>query len=68
MKKGDLLLARFRKMTENLNTPSVLTQSSGSIEFGAKISLLAPHVPSKYTALLFSEHNIKILGTNTKFY
>ncbi|KOB75252.1 Uncharacterized protein OBRU01_07766 [Operophtera brumata] len=45
MKKGDLMLARFRKMTENLNTPTVLTQSSGSIAFGARISLLAPHVP-----------------------
>ncbi|KAL0851162.1 hypothetical protein ABMA28_007019 [Loxostege sticticalis] len=45
MKKGDLMLARFRKMGENLNKPTVLTQSSGSIEFGAKISLLAPHVP-----------------------
>ncbi|KAJ0182510.1 hypothetical protein K1T71_001879 [Dendrolimus kikuchii] len=46
MKKGDLMLARFRKMTENLNKPTVLTQSSGSIAFGAKISLLAPHVPA----------------------
>ncbi|KAG6440501.1 hypothetical protein O3G_MSEX001320 [Manduca sexta] len=45
MKKGDLMLARFRKMTENLNKPTVLTQSSGSIGFGARISLLAPHVP-----------------------
>ncbi|KAG6440500.1 hypothetical protein O3G_MSEX001320 [Manduca sexta] len=46
MKKGDLMLARFRKMTENLNKPTVLTQSSGSIGFGARISLLAPHVPA----------------------
>ncbi|XP_004930175.1 cilia- and flagella-associated protein 161-like [Bombyx mandarina] len=46
MKKGDLMLARFRKMTENLNKPTVLTQSSGSIAFGARISLLAPHVPA----------------------
>ncbi|KAI8438536.1 hypothetical protein MSG28_011009 [Choristoneura fumiferana] len=46
MKRGDLMLARYRKMTENLNTPTVLTQSTGSIEFGAKISLLAAHVPS----------------------
>ncbi|XP_026759352.1 cilia- and flagella-associated protein 161-like [Galleria mellonella] len=46
MKKGDLMLARFRKMTENLNKPTVLTQSSGTISFGAKISLLAPHVPA----------------------
>ncbi|PZC79127.1 hypothetical protein B5X24_HaOG216816 [Helicoverpa armigera] len=46
MKKGDLMLARFRKMSENLNKPTILTQSSGSIAFGSKISLLAPHVPS----------------------
>lgn len=45
MKSGDLMLARYRKMTENLNKPTVLTQSSGNISFGAKISLLAPHVP-----------------------
>ena len=47
MKKGDLMLARYRKMTENLNTPTILTQSTGSIAFGAKISLYAPHVPCK---------------------
>ncbi|CAG4989778.1 unnamed protein product [Colias eurytheme] len=46
MKSGNLMLARFRKMTENLNKPTVLTQSSGSISFGAKIALLAPHVPA----------------------
>ncbi|CAH1639728.1 unnamed protein product [Spodoptera littoralis] len=46
MKKGGLTLARFRKMTENLNAPTILTQSSGSIAFGSKISLYAPHVPS----------------------
>ncbi|CAF4792777.1 unnamed protein product [Pieris macdunnoughi] len=46
MKSGNLMLARFRKMTENLNKPTVLTQSSGSIGFGAKIALLAPHVPA----------------------
>ncbi|KAJ8736358.1 hypothetical protein PYW08_007014 [Mythimna loreyi] len=46
MKKGDLMLARFRKMTENLNTPTVLTPSTGTIAFGAKISLFAPHVPT----------------------
>ncbi|XP_026731832.1 cilia- and flagella-associated protein 161-like [Trichoplusia ni] len=46
MKKGDLMLARFRKMTENLCKPTVLTQSSGSIPFGAKIALYAPHVPA----------------------
>lgn len=45
MKNGDLMLAKYRKMTENLNKPTVLTQSSGSIGFGAKIALLAPHVP-----------------------
>lgn len=53
MKKGDLMLARYRKMTENLNTPTVLTQSTGNIEFGAKISLLAPHVPGKNFTELF---------------
>ncbi|KAJ8735570.1 hypothetical protein PYW07_007190 [Mythimna separata] len=47
MKRGDLMLARFRKMTENLNTPTVLTPSTGNIAFGAKISLYAPHVPAK---------------------
>ncbi|XP_059051087.1 cilia- and flagella-associated protein 161 isoform X2 [Achroia grisella] len=46
MKKGDLMLARFRKMSENLNKPTILTQSSSTIGFGAKISLLAPHVPA----------------------
>ncbi|CAG9581419.1 unnamed protein product [Danaus chrysippus] len=46
MKKGDLMLARYRKMSENLNKPTVLTQSSSSIDFGAKITLLAPHVPA----------------------
>ncbi|XP_050362427.1 uncharacterized protein LOC126781580 [Nymphalis io] len=46
MKKGDLMLAKYRKMTENLNKPTVLTQSSGTICFGAKISLLTPHVPA----------------------
>ncbi|CAH2242184.1 jg22896 [Pararge aegeria aegeria] len=46
MKRGDLMLARYRKMTENLNKPTVLTQSSGSTGFGAKIALLAPHVPA----------------------
>ncbi|XP_047545400.1 uncharacterized protein LOC125077508 [Vanessa atalanta] len=46
MKRGDLMLAKYRKMTENLNKPTVLTQSSGTIGFGAKISLLAPHVPA----------------------
>ncbi|CAH0724891.1 unnamed protein product, partial [Brenthis ino] len=46
MKKGDLMLARYRKMTENLNKRTVLTQSSGSISFGARIALLAPHVPA----------------------
>ncbi|VVC87538.1 unnamed protein product [Leptidea sinapis] len=46
MKKGDLMLARFRKMSENLNRPTELTQSTGSIEFGAKICLVAPHVPA----------------------
>ncbi|XP_075972139.1 cilia- and flagella-associated protein 161-like [Anticarsia gemmatalis] len=45
MKKGDLMLARFRKMSENLKKPTVLTQTSGSIAFGSKISLYAPHVP-----------------------
>ncbi|CAH0695216.1 unnamed protein product [Spodoptera exigua] len=45
MKKGGLMLARFRKMSENLNSPTILTQSSGSISFGSKISLYAPHVP-----------------------
>ncbi|XP_072937954.1 cilia- and flagella-associated protein 161-like isoform X2 [Epargyreus clarus] len=46
MTKGDLMLAKFRKMSANLNKPTVLTQSSGSIAFGAKIALLAPHVPA----------------------
>ncbi|CAH0405368.1 unnamed protein product [Chilo suppressalis] len=46
MKKGDLMLARYRKMGENLNKPTVLTQASSSIGFGAKISLFAPHVPA----------------------
>ncbi|XP_045772137.1 cilia- and flagella-associated protein 161-like isoform X3 [Maniola jurtina] len=46
MKKGDLMLARYRKMSENLNKPTVLTQSSSSIGFGAKIAFLAPHVPA----------------------
>ncbi|XP_047985310.1 cilia- and flagella-associated protein 161-like [Leguminivora glycinivorella] len=44
MENGDLMLARYRKMSENLNTPTVLTQSTGTTVFGAKISLLAPHV------------------------
>jgi hypothetical protein len=47
MKKGDLMLAKYRKMGENLNKTTVLTQASGSIGFGAKISLLAPHVSGK---------------------
>lgn len=47
MRRGDLMLARFRNMSENLNKPTILTQSSGSITFGAKISLLAPHVPGE---------------------
>lgn len=51
MKGGDLMLARFRKMGENLNKPTVLTQASGSIAFGAKISLLAPHVPASDPAV-----------------
>ncbi|XP_023948653.1 uncharacterized protein LOC112053473 [Bicyclus anynana] len=46
MKKGDLMLARFRKMSDNLNKPTVLTPSSGSTSFGAKIALLAPYVPA----------------------
>ncbi|XP_053620519.1 cilia- and flagella-associated protein 161-like isoform X2 [Plodia interpunctella] len=46
MKRGDLMLARYRKMSENLNTPTELTQSSGVIAFGDRISLLAPHVPA----------------------
>ncbi|KAL4712664.1 hypothetical protein ACJJTC_007961 [Scirpophaga incertulas] len=46
MKRGDLMLARFRKMGENLNSPTILTQASGSISFGARVSLLAPHVPA----------------------
>ncbi|KAI5640581.1 hypothetical protein NE865_07126 [Phthorimaea operculella] len=45
MKKGDLMLARYRKMTENLIKKCDLTQSSGPIPFGAKIALLAPHIP-----------------------
>ncbi|CAK1602044.1 unnamed protein product [Parnassius mnemosyne] len=44
MKNGDLLLARFRTMTKNLNQPTILTQSTGSISFGARITLLAPYV------------------------
>ncbi|XP_063548561.1 cilia- and flagella-associated protein 161 [Cydia strobilella] len=44
MKNGDMMLARYRKMTENLNAATVLTQSTGTTTFGAKISLLAPHV------------------------
>ncbi|XP_060804762.1 cilia- and flagella-associated protein 161 [Amyelois transitella] len=46
MKKGDLMLARYRKMSENLNKPTVLTQSASTIAFGDKICLLAPHVPA----------------------
>ncbi|XP_049878364.1 cilia- and flagella-associated protein 161 [Pectinophora gossypiella] len=46
MKKGDLMLARYRKMTDNLMQSCVLTQSTGSIRFGNRICLLAPHVPS----------------------
>ncbi|CAB3240012.1 unnamed protein product [Arctia plantaginis] len=44
MKKGDLMLARYRNMTENINKPTTLTQTSGPITFGSKMSLLAPHV------------------------
>ncbi|XP_063395648.1 cilia- and flagella-associated protein 161-like [Cydia fagiglandana] len=39
-----MVLAKYYKMTENLNKTTVLTQSTGTINFGAKISLLAPHV------------------------
>ncbi|KAJ2947892.1 hypothetical protein O0L34_g9682 [Tuta absoluta] len=45
MKKGDLMLARYRKMTENLNKKCDLTQSTGPIFFGARVALLAPHIP-----------------------
>lgn len=47
MKNGKLMLAKYRKMTENLNKPTVLTQSTGSICFGSKITLIAPYVPGK---------------------
>lgn len=53
MRRGDLMLARFRTMSKNLNTPIVLTQTAGSISFGSKVSLLAPHVPSKYQPMMF---------------
>ncbi|KPJ16769.1 Uncharacterized protein C15orf26 [Papilio machaon] len=46
MKNGELLLARYRTMTKNLNEPTILTQSTGRICFGDRISLLAPHVPA----------------------
>ncbi|XP_068626473.1 uncharacterized protein, partial [Battus philenor] len=46
MKNGELLLARYRTMSENLNETTILTQSTGSICFGARIALLAPYVSS----------------------
>ncbi|XP_041975413.1 cilia- and flagella-associated protein 161-like isoform X2 [Aricia agestis] len=46
MEKGEIMLAKYRKMTENLRRPTVLTQSSNSVRFGARIALLAPHVPA----------------------
>lgn len=48
MKNGELLLARYRTMTKNLNEPTIVTQSTGHISFGSKIMLLAPRVPGMY--------------------
>ncbi|XP_061708886.1 cilia- and flagella-associated protein 161-like [Cydia pomonella] len=50
MKDGDIMLARYRKMNENLNAPTILTQAIGTIAFGDTISLLAPNVPATYPA------------------
>lgn len=56
MKKGGLMLARYRKMTENLLKPADLTKATGSFNFSSKVCLLAPHVPGELLAYLLHDN------------
>lgn len=66
MKKGDLMLARYRNMTENLNKPTTLTQTSGPITFGSKISLLAPHAPGMYYVIGYTNFSTSVYCRHLK--